>query len=484
MPLWGLAALTSSAALATVAALVGGVICIMWLWSRLGHSKSMIHFLAVGGFILCAVQNFAWLTSAYIHEFTFNISIEEALYTTEGVIIPVGYYSAAVFYVAALSAVLVVLGVSPMVSKNDQWVISKLRELFSISASKIGGLVTGVTLINLVLMVEGVIGGRTLNVEGFSEGAIPWWFFIFESLGAFHLFLNGALGAKLLKERQRGNAHPFLWILFIFSVLVVSFLFFTKGRRLIVYLLLSHGWWMMFFLRSKPRFWVACAAVLFAYPVISETLVFNNFLRSSKAGLIADENMLKAIPKVWEEYRKYDDLQQYAEERSTRNMATRPLVARPLASCMALPMNSKSFIWHEDILHSLIWSVPGPIFPDKTKFPLQENLLYSHFPIGSTDTVDSLYLSSYTSFGWFGLVVYPCFVALIWLLVTTLMRTLRIWYLMVAIIAALWLKYFLLSIAEGSTLQIFVNLRSTLFWCLIGYCVERFFPSAPHRKVS
>ena len=484
MPLWAVAALTSSSIFATLAALFGAATCAGWLWSRLGYGKSMVNFLSIGGFGLCLVQNFAWLTSAYVHAFTYHISIESSLFTAEGVNIPVSYYSAAVLYITVISSVLVFLGMSPWFSRNDQWVIEKLRELFSISASKIGALVGLVTLMNLVLIVGGVVGGRTLNVEGFSEGSIPWWFFVFESLGAFHLFLNGALGAKLLKERKKGNLHPVLWALFIFSLLVVSFLFFTKGRRLIVFLLLSIAWWGIFFLKSKPRLWITLLVILLGYPIISEALVFNNFMRSSKAGLIGNESMFHAIPKVWEEYQKYEDLQQFAEDRSTQNLATRPLVARPLASCMALPADNKSFILHKDILHSLIWSIPGPLIRDKNKYALQENLLYSHFPIGTTDTSDSIYLAAYTSFGWFGLVVYPCFLASIWLLVTTMMRTLQVWYLMIGLIVALWLKYFLLDISEGSTLQIFVNLRSTFFWCLIGYGINYFVSPSPRRRAS
>jgi hypothetical protein len=59
-------------------------------------------------------------------------------------------------------------------------------------------------------------------------------------------------------------------------------------------------------------------------------------------------------------------------------------------------------------------ALPSPIYGGKGNLLLQEALLYRYFPIAtidSIDTADSPYLFSFASFWLFGVLIYPVFIA-------------------------------------------------------------------------
>lgn len=275
-----------------------------------------------------------------------------------------------------------------------------------------------------------------------------------------------------------------LWTILVISVVVTSFLFFNKGRRWFLFCMLAHCWWFSFFAAYKPKFHNFIILFLVSFPLLNEFMKFNNFMRSGALGLEnARGSAIEVLPEAFEKYRKYSDLQELADEKSTNNLATRPLVAMPLAACMSLPENEKTFVFESEIVNSFIWSIPGPMFSNKQNYPVQETLLYDNFPIGYGDTADSLYLSSYISFGWGGVLIYPLMMMAAWLFILWMMRLRNISEWVVAIAAASWFKFFASDIGEGSTGQMFVLMRATIAFAIIGY-IYFVFSSNNNRRIS
>ena len=102
--------------------------------------------------------------------------------------------------------------------------------------------------------------------------------------------------------------------------------------------------------------------------------------------------------------------------KSAENLIVRPLVLWPLAASISMAIKglNSDYLYLQDIVNSLLNSLPRFIYPFKGELLLQENLLYTYFPFSSVDTADSPYLFSFASFGLLGIIVYPLLIGLLY----------------------------------------------------------------------
>jgi hypothetical protein len=142
---------------------------------------------------------------------------------------------------------------------------------------------------------------------------------------------------------------------------------------------------------------------------------------------------------------------------------------------MALPETRKSFILGENILNSAIWAIPSTFISDKKHYPIQEDLFYKHFPVGTEDTADSPYLYAYADFGYVGVFIYPVLLAGFWFAVLLLIRRPYISSLGVIVLGCAWISLFTLSIGESAMTTWFVTLRDCVIVLPFVFVLDKFF---------
>jgi hypothetical protein len=151
---------------------------------------------------------------------------------------------------------------------------------------------------------------------------------------------------------------------------------------------------------------------------------------------------------------------------------------------MALPNEQKTFLLGENLFNSAVWAIPSFFVSNKSLFPIQEDLLYQNFPIGTDDTADSMYLYAYVDFAYVGVLAYPILIAFIWIAVLLLMRLPYISSLGVMTFACTWIAMFILSMGEASTVSWFVLPRNGIISLPFIVVVAKLFnfPRYAHRK--
>ena len=129
---------------------------------------------------------------------------------------------------------------------------------------------------------------------------------------------------------------------------------------------------------------------------------------------------------------------------------------------MNLPENRKNFIFGENIINSIAQALPRVFFPDKRLYPIQEDLIYKHFPIGTTDTSDSPYFYAYLDFGYAGLFIYPLLLACMWWLVLMIFHLPYISAVGALVLACTWIPLFTISLGESAITGYIVTLRNSI----------------------
>lgn len=466
-PLWLLSSITGSIALADIASVWGSLIMLLCFFNVIGKSVEMVRFLRIGAIALSIVQNLSWVTASSIHKFSLNLSIEKTLSGAMMGGLTFSNYALAIFYVCVFSTVIAYLGSLKIVNEKEKIVCNSLLQLRDMPIINLRYILTVLTVIDIVLIFTGVIGQRSIIIEGNEEGQQSLWIVLYDSVMPAQIIFN----SLLLYRLQKDESNFFNWIILVLSILFLSYVYFTKGRSAFVFSITAFGYWYYFFLGGKPKVIRLVIIILVLYPIISQILLFSNFIRGVNG--FSDwqsRSAIELLPEAWERFSSSTSLLKEEEASTTSNLASRPLVTIPLALCIQYPEERKSFTLGEDIKNSFIWVIPSAIFPDKKSYPIQENLLYQHFRIGrdmEQDTADSIYLSSYTEFSWFGLIIYPSLLFLLWYGMTTLFTSWKLKGFISVINISMFFTLFILNIGEGSIMSWLVALRSFVFWMII-----------------
>ncbi|WP_139256472.1 hypothetical protein [Flavisolibacter ginsengisoli] len=468
-PAWFVAWVSGYVFVADIGALWGSLVMVLWIWNIIGNPFKMVQMVRLSAASLCAIQNISWLTASVIHRFLLNTSIKESLNEAMMGGLQFTYYASAIFYIGLFATVLAYIGSNKKITLLEKKLCTSILKLRFMPISTLIVIIVVLFSIELSFVIKGIIGQRTIITENYENGEMPFWIVFYESLIPAHIMLNALLVAKNLQLRV-GLKRKINWCLFSISFVLVLFLYFNKGRAPMIFSLLAHGYWICFFTLWRPKFLKVIILLCICYPLFSQVLLFSNFMRNGGTEYFDwKTSAIDIVPKAWQQFQSSKELILLEEENTTNNLATRPLVATPLALCIQLPFQYKSYMLGENLFNSAISAIPGPIFPYKKDYPTQEELLYDHFPIGDKDTADSLYLSSYAEFGWGGIIIYPFFVVIIWFIVLSLSKTLKLSGFIKLISLSIFFYLFILGIGEASVNSWFVSLRSFFFWVILYY---------------
>jgi len=476
LPLWFVAFIANNVLLTDAAALWATVILVYWFWNRLGNSIEMIRFLRMGSVVLGLVQNIGWIIASLIHHFFLKRSIEYSLAHLMKGGLDVSYYALSILYITLFCFVLSLIGSHRFFYFLEIKVCEKLYSLKQKPPERLSKFLLCFIFLSIFLIFSGVMGFRSVTVKGLTEGEVPAWLVLYKSILPAQILLTALLLFRIITGKDKRNL--VIWLAFSLSLFVLLLVSFTEGRRALFFALIGLLYWYIFFSGKKPRLYLFILLFAVIYPVFSQGILFFNFLRGENG--VSDwqtESVVEIIPRAWERFQSSADLLETEKQNTLENLATRPLEATPLALSMQLSSYQKTFTTGENFLNSLIWTIPGPLFPSKKNYPVQEHLLYKHFAIGrdkEEDTVDSIYLTAYTEFSWAGILFYALLAAALWLAVLYLVRAWNADGLILAIIIMIFFKLLFAGIGESSFVEWLTTVRSFLFWIIIHKAIRIF----------
>jgi hypothetical protein len=477
--MWIFAWITDNIYIADIASIIGTMIGLYQFWLIIGNSVQMTKFLQIGALSLLIIQNLSWFISSLVHYVNYNYNLESTLIAQ--LKLSVGEYSLSIIYISMFALVLAILSMNQKISKIESGISKSLYQLKEISLQKIATIAFVLLLFGIFMLSSGIIGQRVVNVVGIDKGDIPIWLPIYEVILNFCIVLNVVYFINIFKIKYKSPKLLLLKLLLLCSFFATSLLFFTKGRSPFLLSLLFHLYWFYFFTEKKPNLKKSFVWLIIIYPIISTLLLFNNYARHGEGARLIKESENKAnssvitfLPKVFVSYINSSFEQKEEKSRSISNFSTRTLVAQPLALCIKLPTERKRFFLGENIENSIIWVIPRSIFPDKTKYAMQEDLLYQNFPINLTDTADSLYLYSYADFGWLGLIIYPYLIVIYWRLILMTLYYLKSSPVFLAIVFSGFLELFTIGIGESAIVQWLSVLRTFFIIVIAGLLVKMF----------
>ncbi len=473
VPLWLLAAALESEVLASLAAGLGLLLAVRWGRALFRQPALMLGFLKIGAVSLLTIMSLSWLMAQFFNVSALGQSLSEALVRDVGTTLPA--YAGAIAYVLVFAAVLGGLGELAPIRALEANAVARLRAARGIRHRKLLILIALICALDAWLILTGVISYRTFAIEGFDEGRIAWFLPMLQIMFATQVGLN----ALAISQMARVTGRSTLSIAVVAaSVLLILFVNFTQGRSGFIFCAVLHVYWVILFMGRIPRLSKLIPIALVVLPLLYTGTLLNNFMRSGNAGGLDVKTVgfgafFSNAIQTWQSDQSLRELE---KARSAANLASRPLVAHPLAKSMALPVHKKSFLLGENLVNSAVWAIPRAIMPDKNRYPIQEGLLYAHFPIGAEDTADSPYLYAYVDFGYAGLVIYPVLLAGFWVAVLLLTRLPYISSLGVIVIACSWISLFTLSLGEMAMTGWFVTLRNTVIVLPFIILLAKLFP--------
>lgn len=274
-----------------------------------------------------------------------------------------------------------------------------------------------------IISFLGIFSVRGIAVDfEFGPGGTAWWFpFLFLLIS----LLPFPVTRLIASIKNPFSPHS---LIAVFGLLTSIYLAAVNGRRAILFTMatLLYSWFLFespthFFRRIGSKKLVILIIIAFVFlPFALKLIDFTQFIRS-EAGFSSDP--LSYINQFLEFIQS--DVVDEASEISEENLAFRPLILWPLAASikMSLLGINNGYIGFQDIVNSFLNALPRPLYPFKANLILQEGLLYTYFPFSDVDTADSPHLYAFTSFGLFGLIVYPLFLLVIYLLFLAILQS-------------------------------------------------------------
>ena len=472
VPIWLLAAALESEVLASIAAVFGLVMAAAWGRALLRQPMRMLGFLRLGSVSLLAMMSLSWLMAQFFNFSALNQSLTVALVNDVGTTLT--YYAMAVAYTLIFAAVLGFLGELKRIRYLEAHAVSGLLAARNIRSSRLLALIMIVCMLEIVLILTGVISYRTFAIEGFDEGRIAWYLPLLEFIFAAQVALNALAISQLTAPLA---LRSFSVAVIAISVLLILFITFTRGRSGFIFCAILHLYWAVLFIGRVPKMKKLLALSLLILPIVYTGSLLNNFMRSGAVSDLDVKNLgaVAFFSKGLQLWRSDQSLQAVERARSAANLASRPLVAQPLAKCMALPSEHKNFLLGENLFNSAVWAIPRFIFPDKVRYPIQEDLLYANFPVGTEDTADSPYLYAYADFGYAGIIIYPALLAGFWMSILLLARLPHVSSLGVIVIMAVWIPNFTLNLGESGMTNWYAMLRNTVLALPFIFLIAKLF---------
>jgi hypothetical protein len=470
IPLWLIAAGFNSDVAAAIASLLGLTLAAMW-WQRLFLDQdSMLSFLRIGAISLLTIISIGWIMAIYFNIISWNRSVSQALEDEVNTTLPA--YALAVVYALLFGSALAAIGGMKPVKRLEKAAVSRLLEIKQITISSLLRLMYFCCAVELLMLMTGVISYRAFAIEGYQEGQLAWFVPMLEILFATHIGLNSVVISRLIEASYRSN---FIIFTTIGSVALLAFVYFTSGRSGFILCALLHAYWTFFFLGRIPKMSRIIPVLIVVLPLLYVGSLLNNFMRSSDSQLtdLRTTGFISLFNSAVTTWQSDSSLRDLEKARSSANLATRPLVVNPLAMCMSLPAGQKSFIMGRNIINSMVRAIPSNLFADKMAFPVQEDLLYQYFPIGTKDIADSNYLYAYADFGYFGLIIYPLLISFFWIFTLFFTRLRLMASLGPLIVFCTWIPTFTLSMGETSTVDLFLNARNLVIVVPLAFLISK-----------
>lgn len=467
--LWALVYLTNSLGFSYIVAPVSLFMVLRWAYSSIIRPQEFFSLMRTGGLALLFIQNLSWLLVGYYH-LNSDISVQETLLNNDT---SLSAYFRAINYTILFSLALVSLGSLPFHRNIERDLLSNIAPEKTVPITVLWVILGVIIVIELVLVGTGVIGFRSLNIEGYAQGKLPPFMFFLDYIKTAQVPLNALLITRSLQRTRRF----YKWITYSIlslSLFISLLIAFTDGRRIFAFCIIHHAIWLIVFLRRRPKVILSILAVCLVFPVLFKIMLFANFVRSAEAG-VDDWMNAPAVETIPIAYKNFWEFQELEKERTEENLRTRPLTAIPLAKCFSLPEQNTKFAYGVALRNAIFWVIPRKIFPQKRLYPFEENLIDRYFPIGIRDTSDSLYLLAYVDFGFMGILIYPLFLLFIWhALLRLLKHSNARWFTIMTIFAA-WVPLFLMSIGEGNTLSWLVAMRNSILIFPALWVLGKFF---------
>jgi len=470
-PLWMFAFGMGEQIVCLLAAGVGTILSARWFLKVLGCPVEFIHLLPLSAVSLVVVMNFGFLLSWTMSSIGLNRDFVES-FNALGV--TYSSYAGAVFFTVLFATSLAALGQFPMLRRLEAQLIEKLIMLNRTPTNVLLGVLFVTIGIDVLALVTGVIGFRSVGLEGYQEGKIAWFLPFLHALVYFQMPLNAQLLTRV-RSREKGANLAIVGTMVI-SIPVVFYMSFTSGRTAVVFCVAMHFIYWCLFRGRRPNLRVSMVLGVAFLVIVPQILALNNFMREQKntsTSKFANEGGIEAVFAMTEAYQENKSARSAEKVRTMDNLSRRPLVATPLAKCIAMDGRVKSFMLGMNLRSSFIWVIPRVIYPDKVQTSAMEGLLYRYFPDRDflKDVSDSVYMYSYTDFGWLGIIVYPLLIAGLWcaslLILSVLNSPVFSWY-----VFANWPVVFMLGIGEGGLIGWFSTFRDTLMYGIIFFFIE------------
>lgn len=470
---WAVAWLAGGVWLGLLAALFGTGVVVWWACFKLTRALPLLRLLQLGSVALTAIMNLGFLLAWAVA--TTGVSVSFAVLLTETHGIPISDYSRAVCFTQLFAFSLSLFSRIQFFVIRERQLLHSMRQIVAGPVLLLFAISAFVIILEVALVGLGVIGYRSFQVEGFAEGEIPWYYNFIDAFKALQIPLNVYF---ILRAFRTGN-----WLWLIWGIVgggAALFIAFTGGRSGLILAVIMHlFYWIVFTPRNILRFRIGLVLVVLlvgAYPFT----VFNNFIRSSASGVDgARSRDLGAVLSEAAESYGYDDSQATAKEATARNLATRPLVAHPLAIVQNVPASNARWGYGREYLNAFIWTIPRMMFPSKFSYAVQEGFIYQYFGVYFSDTADSVYLSGYLNFGWVGWLLGAVPICGLWLSVLLFISFLRTDFARLVLLAQ-WPAMFIAGVGEGSLISWFVAFRLTVVVFVVCVVLEALFVGREH----
>ena len=467
---WGISLLTDQLAFAYFSAFLGTIISFFYLLKFFNGTLNPFKFLSIASVSLIFTTNISWLVSGIFVSFYYNIDLFLFLENFTN-IYHESYFEATIFTLI-FSLILFFFSLNKKITLKEKYILNKLQNVVKINNKIIYPILIAIITLEILLIYYGFIAYRTYAQENFQLGIIAPYISYLEYIFHFHIALTALLIFRCSKIKF--SLKDFFLILF--SLLLLTFLFFSRGRFISFFLYVELIFWYCLFNNGFPKLRTIFITLLILLPFIYNLTLFNDFVRySNKFGTSTDQNLLSTFKNNFEIWRISKE-QDFSTEKTTINLTRRLLLVHPLAKTMELEPSQKHYLLGKNILNNLVWTIPRIIYPGKVNFDGAKILMYKNFNLHFEDVTNSLYLFSYLDFWYFGLFLYPLLLFFYWKFLLFVMTMKDYNPLILIFILSRGLIFFF-SLGEGSLLGYLSYARDTalLLLLLLPFTNNNFF---------
>ena len=414
--LWVVSLIIDQLAATYFSAFIGTVISFFYLLKFFNGILNPFKFLSIASVSLFFATNISWIISSIFVSLYYKINL--FLFFENILDIRHENYLQATISTLIFSLVLFFFSLNKKLILKEKYIFNKLQSVIEINNKTIYLIITTIIILEILLIFFGFIGYRTYEQENYQLGIISPWIPYVKFIFHFHISLT----ALLIYKNSRIKFNLKNYFLIFVSILLLSLIFFSRGRYQFLFLFIELAFWYCFFKNGLPKLRTIIIILFLFVPFIYNLTLFNELLRSSIKPVddFKNQNLLSRITNTYEMW-QFSSGKEITIEKSTLNFSARFLSVRPLAEFFELKSSQKQYLLGENILNNLIWLIPRIIFPQKINFPIKESLIYEKFDLDFEDTADSIYLFSYLDFWHFGLFLYPLLIFFCWKLLLFLM---------------------------------------------------------------